>query len=93
MEKARRFIFETYCRIHNTISIKMLAEKLDMDQDNAEEWVVALIRNARLDAKIDSKAGHVLMTPQVPSIYHQVIEKTKVLSSTSDNRMEGDFQK
>lgn len=83
MEKARRFVFETYCRIHNTISIKMLAEKLDMDQDNAEEWVVALIRNARLDAKIDSKAGHVLMTPQVPSIYHQVIEKTKVLSSSS----------
>ena len=54
-----------YCRIHNTISIGLLAEKLDMDKDHAEEWVVALIRNARLDAKIDSKAGHVLMTPQV----------------------------
>jgi len=88
MEQARRFIFETYCRIHNTISIKMLAEKLDMNQDNAEEWVVALIRNARLDAKIDSKAGHVLMTPQVPSIYHQVIEKTKILSPATDQRME-----
>jgi len=54
-----------YCRIHNTISIGLLAEKLDMDRDHAEEWVVALIRDARLDAKIDSKAGHVLMTPQV----------------------------
>ena len=33
----------------------MLAEKLNMEADKAEEWIVNLIRNARLDAKIDSK--------------------------------------
>ena len=37
----------TYCR--------MLAEKLDMSPDDAERWIVNLIRNARLDAKIDSE--------------------------------------
>lgn len=79
IENARLFIFETYCRIHNTISISMLAEKLNMVSDKAEEWIVNLIRNARLDAKIDSKEGHVVMATQVPSIYHQVIEKTKDL--------------
>lgn len=84
IENARLFIFETYCRIHNTISISQLAIKLNMDEERAEEWIVNLIRDARLDAKIDSKAGHVLMTPQVPSIYHQVIEKTKGLSFRSE---------
>ena len=33
----------------------MLAEKLNMSPDDAEKWIVNLIRNARLDAKIDSK--------------------------------------
>lgn len=33
----------------------MLAEKLNMTVDDAERWIVNLIRNARLDAKIDSK--------------------------------------
>ena len=33
----------------------MLAEKLNMTNDEAEKWIVDLIRNARLDAKIDSK--------------------------------------
>lgn len=84
IENARLFIFETYCRIHNTISISQLAVKLNMDEERAEEWIVNLIRDARLDAKIDSKAGNVLMTPQVPSIYHQVIEKTKGLSFRSE---------
>ena len=34
----------------------MLAEKLDMDQDDAERWIVNLIRQAQLDATIDSAA-------------------------------------
>lgn len=33
----------------------MLAEKLNMTEEDAERWIVNLIRNARLDAKIDSK--------------------------------------
>lgn len=33
----------------------MLGEKLNMTPDEAEVWIVNLIRNARLDAKIDSK--------------------------------------
>ena len=44
----------------------MLAEKLNMTNEEAEKWIVDLIRNARLDAKIDSKlvsfwSGHFLL--------------------------------
>jgi translation initiation factor 3 subunit E len=83
IENARLFIFETYCRIHQIIDIKMLAEKLNMDQEAAERWIVNLIRNARLDAKIDSQANTVIMGSQYPTIYQKVIEKTKGLSFRS----------
>ncbi|KAK0069633.1 eukaryotic translation initiation factor 3 subunit E [Biomphalaria pfeifferi] len=96
IENARLLIFETFCRIHECISIRqvlhvysyyhipsMLAEKLNMSPDEAEKWIVNLIRNARLDAKIDSKLGHVVMGTQAVSPYQQVIEKTKNLSFRS----------
>uniref|UniRef100_A0A8B9HBS4 Eukaryotic translation initiation factor 3 subunit E n=1 Tax=Astyanax mexicanus TaxID=7994 RepID=A0A8B9HBS4_ASTMX len=68
IENARLFIFETFCRIHQCIT---------------ERWIVNLIRNARLDAKIDSKLGHVVMGNNAVSPYQQVIEKTKSLSFRS----------
>jgi len=69
MENARLFIFETYCRIHQCIDIGMLSQKLNMNYDDAERWIVNLIRNARLDAKIDSKMGTVVMGTQHPNMY------------------------
>lgn len=41
----------------------MLADKLNMTPEEAERWIVNLIRNARLDAKIDSK----LVSNETPS--------------------------
>jgi len=84
IENARLFIFETYCRIHHCIDIAMLASKLNMNQESAERWIVDLIRNAKLDAKIDSKANTVLMGTNYPSIYQKVIEKTKGISFRSN---------
>ena len=80
VENARMFIFETYCRIHNCIELKMLAAKLGMDEQSAEKWIVNLIRNARLNAKIDSKAGTVVMNMSFPTPTEQITEKAKDLS-------------
>lgn len=79
LEDARRTIFETYCRIHQVIDIGMLADKLNMDKEEAEKWVVNLIRHASLDAKIDSQANQVVMGLSVPSVYEQVVDSTKNL--------------
>jgi translation initiation factor 3 subunit E len=68
LENARLFIFETYCRIHQCIDIGMLSEKLNMNYDDAERWIVNLIRTARLDAKIDTKMGTVVMGTQHPNV-------------------------
>jgi len=83
IENARQIIFETFCRIHQCISIEMLAEKLNMNTNDAERWIVNLIKNARLDAKIDSKRGHVVMSDQATNPHQQVIDKTKNLQFRS----------
>jgi translation initiation factor 3 subunit E len=57
----------------------MLGEKLNMNPEEAERWIVNLIRNANLDAKIDSQEGTVIMGSQVLSPYQIIIEKTKNL--------------
>lgn len=84
IENARLMIFETFCRIHQCITISMLADKLNMEPNEAECWIVNLIRNARLDAKIDSKLGHVVMGTQPLSPYQQLVEKIDSLSVRSE---------
>ncbi|XP_054790638.1 eukaryotic translation initiation factor 3 subunit E-like [Prosopis cineraria] len=80
LENARLFIFETYCRIHQRIDMGVLAEKLNLNYEEAERWIVNLIRSSKLDAKIDSKTGTVIMEPNHPNVYEQLIDHTKALS-------------
>jgi len=82
-ENARLLIFETYCRIHQCINIEMISTKLNMEAPDAELWIVKLIQGAKLDARIDSEKGRVVMSKAPPSVYQQVIEKTKNLSFRS----------
>lgn len=79
IENSRLAIFETFCSIHQCLSLQMLSEKLNMSYEAAEKWIVNLIRNARLDAKIDSQLGHVVMGTKKLSPHQQLIEKTKAL--------------
>ncbi|GKY95194.1 hypothetical protein MPSEU_000482600 [Mayamaea pseudoterrestris] len=83
MEEARVFVFENFCRIHNKIDLKALGEKLAMDQEEAERWIVDLIRNADLDAKIDSDEGCVVMGGTQQTLYEQVVERTRDLNVRS----------
>lgn len=80
-ENARLFIFETYCRIHSCVDLSMLSEKLSMDQEAAERWIVNLIRNAKIDAKIDSAGNQVLIGNPSITIYQRIIENTRTLST------------
>lgn len=88
MENARLLMFESFCRIHRTVGISVLAEKLNMDADDAEKWIVNLIRNARMDAKIDSQKGVIIMGTETISPYQQVIERTKASGSCAHKLLE-----
>ena len=48
--------------------VRVLAEKLDLKYEEAERWIVNLIRTSKLDAKIDSESGTVIMEPTQPNV-------------------------
>jgi translation initiation factor 3 subunit E len=77
VEAARHLISESYCKIHQRIDIKDLSARLGLNQDEGEKWIVNLIRDTRVDAKIDYKEGTVVMNHPPSSVYQQVIERTK----------------
>jgi len=72
LTEARQLIFETYCRIHQKIDINMLGQKLGMSPAEAEKWIVDLILDSKLVAKIDSRDNYVEMDTHSPSVYQQV---------------------
>ncbi|KAJ6785125.1 hypothetical protein PWT90_07945 [Aphanocladium album] len=77
VEAARHLICESYCKIFSRMNIRDLSAKLGLNPDDGEKWIVNLIRETRLDAKIDSKDGTVIMNHPPNNVYQQVIEKTK----------------
>lgn len=77
VDSARHLISESYCKIHQRIDIKDLSARLGLNQDEGEKWIVNLIRDTRVDAKIDYKEGTVIMNHPPSSVYQQVIERTK----------------
>lgn len=59
LNNARMLIFEDQLRVHKSISIANAAQQLEMTSDKAEVWLVDLIREAKIDATVDSVAGTV----------------------------------
>nr|CAG8456934.1 35_t:CDS:2 [Entrophospora candida] len=83
IENARYLISETYCRIHLKIDFAGLTKTLNLNQDEGEKWIVNLIRDTRVDAKMDFKENTVIMNQNHTSIYQQIIERTKLLTFRS----------
>ena len=77
VDAARHLISESYCKIHARIDIKDLSARLGLSLEQGEKWIVNLIRDTRVDAKIDYKEGTVVMNHPPSSVYQQVIERTK----------------
>eukprot|EP00756_Hemistasia_phaeocysticola_P037615 Hpha_TRINITY_DN16706_c1_g7::TRINITY_DN16706_c1_g7_i1::g.78721::m.78721/K03250/EIF3E, INT6; translation initiation factor 3 subunit E len=86
--QGRKMIFENHCKVHSVMDIGMVAAKLNADRDTAERYIVNMIRNASLDAKIDSEANQVILASQGNNIYKQVREKTKVVRDRTDQLIE-----
>lgn len=74
MASARQLVFDTYCRIHRCIDITTLTQQLNLDPETAEPAIVNMIREAGVNAKIDSSNNQVVMQSRT---YNQVIDRTK----------------
>ncbi|RKP36425.1 eIF3 subunit 6 N terminal domain-containing protein [Dimargaris cristalligena] len=83
LENARCFVAEAYCRIHQRINIAELSSLVNLGTEEGEKWIANLIRDTRMDAKIDFQENTVVMNPNLTSLYQQVIEKTKGISFRS----------
>lgn len=84
MKNAKSIMFAQYCKIHKSIDITSLGKALGIE-DNIESDIVTLIKNAKIDAKIDSTLNQIVMQRQYPSVYQQLIDRTKTLSYRSNN--------
>ena len=80
LEAARLLLFESYCRIHSCIDLRLLSSKLHLDEGAAEAWIVNLIRGARLNARVDSRAGTVVVGAAFPSVHDGLLETVKGLT-------------
>jgi len=93
LEAAKLAICESFCKVHSTIDIGMMATKLGKSNSESERWIVNLIRNSKFDAKIDSAKNQVIVSSRIPNIHDQILEKTKALyvragtSATNVERM------
>lgn len=61
----------------NCNACRDLSTRLGLSAEEGEKWIVNLIRDTRVDAKIDYAAGTVIMNHPPLSVYQQVIERTK----------------
>ena len=57
-------ICEMYCTINRRVDLTMLSEKLQLNEEESERWMVDMVRNSApgsttVDAKIDSSAKQV----------------------------------
>eukprot|EP01035_Chromulina_nebulosa_P020038 gene20038-26018_t len=89
-KESRVLICEMYCTINRKIDLTLLADKLQLTQDEAERWMVDMIRGvsddttAIVDAKIDSTNKQIIIAPPSKSVYQVITEKTRELTSRSE---------
>jgi translation initiation factor 3 subunit E len=89
MHEARMLICEMYCAINRKLDLTMLAEKLQLTDEEAERWMVDMVRGnsssygPNLDAKIDSSGKQVIISAPARSAYKQVVESSRDLNTRS----------
>ena len=85
--EARLLICEIYCTINRRVDLVMLSEKLELSEEEAEKWMVDMVRNSAtgssVDAKIDSSGKQVIMSVPMRNAHQQVVEKTRDLTVRS----------
>lgn len=57
IDSSQTLFYETYCKIYETLKVSDVALFLNRNEDEAELWIVSLIRRAGINVKVDSSAG------------------------------------
>ena len=84
--EARVLICEMYCTINRRVDLTMLSQKLQLTEDEAEKWMVQMVRGSAsnssnaIDAKIDSSDKQVIMAVHSKSTQQMIVDKTGELT-------------
>lgn len=93
LNNARHLITEVYVRVHSKIDIANLLTSLNLSKEDGEKWIANLIRDSKLNAKIDESEGCIILNHETSSVYQTVIDKTKGLSFRSNQILMTALQK
>jgi len=83
VQNSKLLLFETYTRIYKYIDVTAWSQRFGIPLNESELKLVEYIRSSKIDAKIDSKNNLVVVATPYPTIYQQVIDKTKSLAYRS----------
>lgn len=87
MNESRMLICEMYCTINHNVDINMLSTKLSLTNEEAERWMVSIVRNSTtgpiMNAKIDSANNKMLMKTPENTAYKSVMDTTRDLTTRS----------
>jgi len=78
---ARVLIFETACRLYSRVSLSMLGNSLNLQQEAAERWIATLISNLPLESKVDFQSNCITIGTQPILFVDQIMEKVQTLTS------------
>lgn len=80
LESARKQVYQLYCKLHSTVDIKKVAEELRVEEEEAERWIVQLVRGAGLTARIDTRGKQVRMRAAVQSPHARLAQMASAVA-------------
>jgi len=87
MHRARLLVCDAYCSMNRTVDLTTLSHQLELSEEEAERWMVDMVRSANhpsaIDARIDSTGKQVNMSAPTTSIHQDIAEFTRDLTLRS----------
>ena len=80
-ESCQKMYFEVYCKIFNTLEIKTVADFLQTSLEEAEIWIINLIRKNNIKAAMDVAGTTLLIGSQASEESESLARSAKELMS------------
>eukprot|EP00331_Platyophrya_macrostoma_P032868 CAMPEP_0176439124 /NCGR_PEP_ID=MMETSP0127-20121128/19744_1 /TAXON_ID=938130 /ORGANISM="Platyophrya macrostoma, Strain WH" /LENGTH=447 /DNA_ID=CAMNT_0017823309 /DNA_START=22 /DNA_END=1365 /DNA_ORIENTATION=+ len=77
VSNAQTLFFETYCKVYKRVDLKFVAEFLEVPLEEAEVWIVNLIRVLNMEAKLDLEKGSLTLTTTSKNLYETILQRTR----------------
>eukprot|EP01156_Anaeramoeba_ignava_P011146 Anaeramoba_ignava/a482111_44.p1 GENE.a482111_44~~a482111_44.p1 ORF type:complete len:522 (-),score=182.29 a482111_44:237-1604(-) len=70
-------IFEIFCKIYHELSFDVFVKQLRINPDDVENWIVNVIRNSNINAKVDSENRKIIIQQHFMNVLQNINYKIK----------------